>query len=202
MTHHDKFLFLIPPGAKTRTDWRGRPPAETTHCNGEHCTVELPKEKSPGSLKIECRDCPAWAMVEVQGSVDDPRTFTMPCGRVHQSLPRSAASLLNLLHRLRLPCSAPRARLAPLSGPKVKPAAHTWTHHLGFRMSQRPATPARLRVEKRAGYRGQIPIRSPIGHCATPSNRPSFIAITTRNSARDTMPAPHTVHSIKVRKRR
>ena len=90
MTHHDKFLFLIPPGAKARSNWLGRPPATTQACNGEHCTVELPKEKSPGSLKIECRDCHAWALVEVQGSVDDPKTFTMPCGRIRMSYERDA----------------------------------------------------------------------------------------------------------------
>ena len=83
MTHHDKALFLIPPGAKTRKDWLGRPPATTQACNGEHCTVELPKEKSPGSLKIECRDCPAWALVTVS-----PRTFVMPCGRVRMAYER------------------------------------------------------------------------------------------------------------------
>jgi len=88
MTHHDKPLFLIPPGAKARVNWLGRPPATTQACNGEHCTVELPKEQSPGSLKIECRDCPAWALVSVQASVDDPKAFTMPCGRIRMAYER------------------------------------------------------------------------------------------------------------------
>jgi hypothetical protein len=63
-------------------EWLGRPPADTTACDGERCTVELPREKQPGSLKIECRDCPAWALVEIDGRESDPKTFAMPCGRV------------------------------------------------------------------------------------------------------------------------
>jgi hypothetical protein len=82
MTHHDKVLYYIPPGAKERKAWLGRPPEVTQACDGEHCTVELPQEKHSGSLKIECRDCPAWALVEVEGRESDAKTFAMPCGRV------------------------------------------------------------------------------------------------------------------------
>jgi hypothetical protein len=90
----DKLLFFIRNGAKSRADWYGQPPAETVACNGESCTVELPKARECGSFKVECRDCSAWALVSVAASVDDPKTFTMPCGRLKMSAEKESETAL------------------------------------------------------------------------------------------------------------
>jgi hypothetical protein len=88
-TLHDKSLFFIPAAAKARAGWLYRAPAKTTACTGETCTVDLPKSNSgKGCFKIQCEDCAAWALVSVAASVDDPMTFTMPCGRIRMNAER------------------------------------------------------------------------------------------------------------------
>jgi hypothetical protein len=79
MSEH--YLFFIPENAKERKSWRGFPPAASV-CSGDSCTVELPQAPDKGSWKIECKHCAAWALVNVEKSVSDPKSFTMPCGRV------------------------------------------------------------------------------------------------------------------------
>ena len=85
MTHT---VYFIPNNAKSKNEWHHYPPEEGASCNGEACAVPLPAARWDGSFKLECRDCPAWALVAVQGSVDDPRTFVMPCGRVQMAYER------------------------------------------------------------------------------------------------------------------
>jgi hypothetical protein len=78
----DHPLHFMPSAAQKGAKYLYRAPVKTTACDGESCTVELPASKDPGTLKISCEDCPAWAVVSVQASVHDPRSFTMPCGRI------------------------------------------------------------------------------------------------------------------------
>lgn len=79
-------LVFIPAGATTKTQWQTHSPAPAVaHSeNGEQfCTVELPHPTQySGSWKITCEHCPAWALVNVYKSVSDPKSFTMPCGRI------------------------------------------------------------------------------------------------------------------------
>jgi hypothetical protein len=75
-------LFFIPHNATSRSAWVRKEPPRTLSCDGDNCTMELPAAPDRGSWKIECEHCPAWALVTVEHSVGDPRTFTMPCGRI------------------------------------------------------------------------------------------------------------------------
>jgi hypothetical protein len=77
----EKKLWFIGANVKDRKGWLSRTPAPSK-CSGEQCTVKLPDAPDKGSWKIECNDCPAWALVTVEKSVSDPKSFTMPCGRV------------------------------------------------------------------------------------------------------------------------
>ena len=74
-------LYFIPANCTDRKSWLHRPPAPST-CSGTECTVKLPQAQDRGSFKIECENCPAWALVTVEKSVADPKEFTMPCGKV------------------------------------------------------------------------------------------------------------------------
>lgn len=74
-------LYFIHANAKSRNEWLGRERPKST-CSGSECTVKLPEAPDRGSYKIECEICPAWALVTVEKSVSDPKSFTMPCGRV------------------------------------------------------------------------------------------------------------------------
>ena len=89
MTHT---VYFIPKGAKSKKDWRVQVDAQATSCTGQTCTVPLPKAKDEGSFKLECRDCPAWALVTVTGRRDDPVEFTMPCGRIRMRAELDAES--------------------------------------------------------------------------------------------------------------
>ena len=75
------YIFFIHQAAKGRESWRGYPPASSV-CSGGQCTVELPTAPDRGSWKIECKNCESWALVSVEKSVSDPKSFTMPCGRI------------------------------------------------------------------------------------------------------------------------
>lgn len=75
-------MYFIPAAAKAKADWRGCAPAKVLSRTLEACTVELPVATEPGSFKIACEDCAAWALVTVRHQRDDPRSFTMPCGRI------------------------------------------------------------------------------------------------------------------------
>lgn len=80
-------LYFIRSAAKERKEWLGQAPLEAD-CHikdGEQfCTVTLPvPAPDGGSWMIYCEACPAWALVNTRGSIHDPKSFTMPCGRIH-----------------------------------------------------------------------------------------------------------------------
>lgn len=79
---HDKSVRFIPPAAKGTNEWRGMPPAETITCDGHTCTIELPASRDRGHLKVEREDCPAWALIAVDGGKRDLQSFMMDCGQI------------------------------------------------------------------------------------------------------------------------
>ena len=73
--------FFIPAVAVGRKSWLELEALSAVR-TGETCIVDLPAAKDVGSFKLECRDCSAWALVNVQASKRDPQTFEMRCGRI------------------------------------------------------------------------------------------------------------------------
>lgn len=79
-------LYLIPAtvkdGKESRKQWKGMPPADSERGERE-CVISLQSPSpEPGCWRITCDRCPAWALVSVKASVDDPKTFALPCGRI------------------------------------------------------------------------------------------------------------------------
>jgi hypothetical protein len=74
-------LFFSHASAPLEKDRKAYPPAPTIDTLDTDCVVELPKAPDRGCWHLTCRNCSAWAVVAVQNSVDDPKSFMMECGR-------------------------------------------------------------------------------------------------------------------------